>query len=466
MAGSRIVIDGDRLPPGWPCHMLKAISTGNTAISTLQLHTHLREEERRLLLYICRTSMSLQTLDVSCTAEKRLLDSLCHAFVDNVTLTTMSFRREEDHSFSSNRGHGLILMLRRNTTLRVLDLNRNTEGFSTPVIEDIFSAIAGNTTLASFRFGCVALDNTSIRAVTHALRHNTTITELNLDGQICCNNENANMFISVAVHTNTTLKTLCLGGPQDWGTQEFSFALRSNTTLTSLALRNTTVYGMICIASALRDNTTLQHLKLLPPNDDDASDSDERDSDDERKHLTLNKPTTLKAHFAIVSALFSNKTLTSLDMVDENYYSYAGLMDHAWCHVIKKNTTLTALSIWPSQVPPEICNALATNKTLINIFPSSFDMPPPRHVSTIGGLLFPNNHTLEFCGKIINGERRLHVLSQYVRPHVRLIVRTRVLLQSGRATVRDRVVDRPLQWVCDHAPHWVVVCVCKMLSCQ
>jgi len=47
-------------------------------------------------------------------------------------------------------------------------------------------------------------------------------------------------------------------------------------------------------------------------------------------------------------------------------------------------------------------------------------------------------------------------------PHVRFVVRTRVMCQAGRARAADEYGDN-VAWLCERAPLWVVVHLCALL---
>jgi hypothetical protein len=51
----------------------------------------------------------------------------------------------------------------------------------------------------------------------------------------------------------------------------------------------------------------------------------------------------------------------------------------------------------------------------------------------------------------------------YRVPHVRCIVRTRVMCQAGRARGCVDSRDGIVAWLCERAPLWVVVRVCALL---
>ena len=62
-------------------------------------------------------------------------------------------------------------------------------------------------------------------------------------------------------------------------------------------------------------------------------------------------------------------------------------------------------------------------------------------------------------GGVLDAELRCH----YRVPHVRFVARTRVLCQTGRCLRAARARDDILEWLCEHAPLWVVVQVCALL---
>ena len=51
----------------------------------------------------------------------------------------------------------------------------------------------------------------------------------------------------------------------------------------------------------------------------------------------------------------------------------------------------------------------------------------------------------------------------YFVPHVRTVLRTRVLCQAGRARVKRGRRTEVVMWLCERAPLWVVVRVCELL---
>ena len=66
---------------------------------------------------------------------------------------------------------------------------------------------------------------------------------------------------------------------------------------------------------------------------------------------------------------------------------------------------------------------------------------------------------------IVGMDLKAQLACHYRSPHVRCVVRTRVLCQAGRChpadTMRER--DDVLVWLMMRAPLWVVACVCRLL---
>jgi hypothetical protein len=54
--------------------------------------------------------------------------------------------------------------------------------------------------------------------------------------------------------------------------------------------------------------------------------------------------------------------------------------------------------------------------------------------------------------------------AHFLEPHVRFVVRTRVMCQAGRARAAGaRRRGDIVAWLCERAPLWVVVHVCALL---
>ena len=54
------------------------------------------------------------------------------------------------------------------------------------------------------------------------------------------------------------------------------------------------------------------------------------------------------------------------------------------------------------------------------------------------------------------------ISAHFLEPHVRFVVRTRVICQAGRARAAH-VPGDIVAWLCERAPLWVVVHVCALL---
>ena len=55
------------------------------------------------------------------------------------------------------------------------------------------------------------------------------------------------------------------------------------------------------------------------------------------------------------------------------------------------------------------------------------------------------------------------ISAHFLAPHVRFVVRTRVMCQAGRARAVADVRGDIVAWLCERAPLWVVVHVCALL---
>ena len=74
------------------------------------------------------------------------------------------------------------------------------------------------------------------------------------------------------------------------------------------------------------------------------------------------------------------------------------------------------------------------------------------------------NFTLRVMPRVAVFGRALpaELAARYRLPHVRAIVRTRVMCQAGRARAAGSRGDI-VAWLCERAPLWVVVHVCALL---
>ena len=67
-------------------------------------------------------------------------------------------------------------------------------------------------------------------------------------------------------------------------------------------------------------------------------------------------------------------------------------------------------------------------------------------------------------GAVLRASLRHSHSAHFLEPHVRFVVRTRVLCQAGRARAAGaRRRGDIVAWLCERAPLWVVVHVCALL---
>ena len=69
---------------------------------------------------------------------------------------------------------------------------------------------------------------------------------------------------------------------------------------------------------------------------------------------------------------------------------------------------------------------------------------------------------LNFVLRVVDIDCGTELACHYRVPHVRCIVRTRVMCQAGRARAAGSRGDI-VAWLCERAPLWVVVHVCALL---
>lgn len=64
---------------------------------------------------------------------------------------------------------------------------------------------------------------------------------------------------------------------------------------------------------------------------------------------------------------------------------------------------------------------------------------------------------------IVGMDLKAQLACHYRSPHVRCVVRTRVLCQDGRCRAVDGGRGEIVAWLCERAPLWIVVLVCTLL---
>ena len=219
-------------------------------------------------------------------------------------------------------------------------------------------------------------DDTAVAVLAAVLEANTTLTNLDLQG----NNIGpaGAESLATALKTNTTLTNLDLQGNNigPAGAESLATALKTNTTLTNLDLscnNNIGPAGAESLATALKTNTTLTKLALSSNNVDPAG------AESLAKVL---KPNTSLTNLdlssdnigpdgaeSLATALKTNTTLTNLDLSYGNNIGPAGAESLATA--LKTNTTLTNLDLSSNNIGPDgaesLAKALKTNTTLTNL---------------------------------------------------------------------------------------------------
>ena len=157
---------------------------------------------------------------------------------------------------------------------------------------------------------CTGMDETmddyGLFSLSESLKTNTTLTNLNLEGNGI--DSLAAYYLSESLKTNATLTTLNLrgNGLYSFGSKCLSFALRTNDTLTSLDVQSTDI-DVQALSEALKVNAALTSLNLVSNND-----ALQINATLMKLHLGWNEIGAKGTQY-ICEALAHNNTLTSLD---------------------------------------------------------------------------------------------------------------------------------------------------------
>ena len=270
----------------------------------------------------------------------------------------------------------LAAVLEANTTLTNLDLQGNNIGPAGA--ESLATALKTNTTLTNLFLSHNNIGPAGAESVATVLKTNTTLTNLDLSH----NNlgpAGAESF-ATALKANTTLTNLFLSdnniGPA--GAESLATALKTNTTLTdlSLFLNNIGPAGAESLATALKTNTTLTSLDLFCNNIGPAGAESLATALKANTTLTnlvlYNNDLGPAGAESLSTALKTNTTMTNLDLRGNNI-GPAGAQSLATA--LKTNTTLTNLHLRGNSIGPagaeSLARALKTNTTLTNVDLSS-----------------------------------------------------------------------------------------------
>lgn len=276
------------------------------------------------------------------------------------------------------------------------------------------------------------------------------LTRLDLSGYKL--NDAGQLAICEIVKANPVLQALNLSSTNPYLVELFGAALESNTVLRELDLSHSGLdsFGLCTIASSLKNNTTLTLL--------DVSDNWLPDDPDARSvasfAVMLKYNTTLTDVAAarcrlgprgfgfIAAAVSSNTTLVRVDLRENTHWlereSFVALLG---------NQTLTAL-----------------HDTSTTFNGSDFEQRERR--AAISRLL-ATQHALRLMEGGSNQltrewRSRLGLADHYRVPHIRFLVRTRVMCQDGRARAAGSLASSAA-WLCARAPLWVVVHVAALL---
>ena len=238
----------------------------------------------------------------------------------------------------------LAAVLEANTTLTNLDLQGNNIGPAGA--ESLATALKTNTTLTNLDLSDNNLGPVGAESLATALKTNTTLTNLNLFYNDL--GPAGAESLATALKTNTTLTNLNMSVHNLGlaGAESLATVLKTNTTLTNLDLsgNNLGPAGTESLATALQKNKTLTNL-----------------------NLSVNNLGPAGAE-SLAKALKTNTTLTNLDLMRNNLGSAVA---ESLATALKTNTSLTHLGLADNNLGPadaaSLTTALKTNTTLTNL---------------------------------------------------------------------------------------------------
>jgi Ran GTPase-activating protein (RanGAP) involved in mRNA processing and transport len=218
--------------------------------------------------------------------------------------------------------HKFTTTLRHNVTITELDLSRNEVRESG--IEAIASALVDNTSIVTLKLYSCKISTNGIISLANMLLYNSTITELDM-GSNAITSEGI-LALSNTLQHNQSLKILSLWLPSydsnqlsDEEAECLSVCLQCNTSLTTLDIRGHAFseMGYVKVANSLRENVSLKSLSIRCCTKQEAGST------------------------AMAAALGNNKSLTSLHFEDEICMSGKEMIQIL--AALKHNYTLTEL---------------------------------------------------------------------------------------------------------------------------
>lgn len=344
------------------------------------------------------------------TMETRGFVEILNALNENSALTFLSLG---DCHLGADGGAALARMLCRNRHVTGLDI-RNTEVDDAGAIA-LGTAFAKNTTLTTVLAQRFSNRGDCIATLLNGLFSSSSITSLNISGS-CITDANLAALSPaseacgvVPLARNTTLRTLFMAHCTMFDAA-YSFGRRN-------LVPSMGDIGIAHLAAALRVNSTLTDF------------------------VFAGNWCTLVGAQALCTALTFNTSLRKLAL---DGWTTTPRLENAgavlFSNLLATNMTLTEISLNGHGITSEGCAVilagLAKNMTLRRMLVDNFE---PAGMALITELV-----------------------RRYRAPHVRFVVRVRVMCQTGRA--RATVArTTTAAWLCENAPLWVVVHVCALL---
>ena len=254
----------------------------------------------------------------------------------------------------------LFLALRANTSLSSLHLDGHSICYKGG--NSLSKALRVNTSLTSLDLSKNAINYEGGNSLSEALRVNTSLTSLHLSKN-CIGYEGV-YSLCEALRVNTALTSLDLSENfiEDEGAKSLCEALRVNTALTSLDLSENFIEdeGANSLSEALRVNTSLTSLDLSK------NTINYRGANSLSEALRVNTSLTslhlskncigYEGAYSLCDALRVNTTLTSLDL-SENFIEDKGA--NSLCEALRVNTALTSLDLSMNSIGDDGANSLS-----------------------------------------------------------------------------------------------------------
>jgi hypothetical protein len=280
-----------------------------------------------------------------------------------------------------------------------------------PRVRDALKEIEqGNQTEIDLK--CTDMGFQEAKIVAKALRHNLTVTEMNLFGN-CLKAEGAKA-ISQALKFNTTLHTIILrcNFIGDEGARYIAQALRVNSSLMEINLKFNSIKaeGAREIAEAIKINSTLQRLGLSA--NDIGNEGARHIAQAMKFNSTLQvlclKRCRIEAEGAreIAQALTVNSTLQKINL-SCNYMGYEGVEGIGEiADALKVNTTLQIIDLSWNYIEADgvekISQALKVNSTLLEIHLEGYDTNIGKELTKNNCEKFKSDNRMRFFEWMLN----------------------------------------------------------------